>query len=154
MDCPKALLKLKIYKTDGKEHYSAILGDNGKLYDPSYEVLLRTEKKLESPVPFLAMPTKLLETETHDKITYVATNLPKLVQKRLSEVIINDDKELMMIFSTPGKSTTVFFGRDLWEDKIARLNKIFSYMDKSRHYPSTINLTNAKKVVVKFSNTL
>ncbi len=154
MDCPKALLKLQIYRPDGKEHYSAILANNGKLYDPSYEILLRTENKLERPVPYLAMPVNLLETATHETITHISTTMPKLVQNWLSEVIVNDEKELIMIFSAPGKSTTVFLGKDLWEEKILRLNKIFSYMDKSRHYPSTINLTNAKKVVVKFGNTL
>jgi hypothetical protein len=49
-----------------------------------------------------------------------------------------------------GRTTSVFLGMDLWETKLEKLTKIISYVEKSQKYPSTINLTNAKKVVVKF----
>ena len=46
-ECPKALMKVQIYRKDGDEFYTAVLVDNGKLFDPTYEILLRTEKRLK-----------------------------------------------------------------------------------------------------------
>ena len=47
-------MKVQIYKDNGDEYYTAILVDNGKLVDPTYEVLLRTEKKLKKKLPSMA----------------------------------------------------------------------------------------------------
>ena len=38
------------FEDNGDEFYTAILVDNGKLFDPTYEVLLRSEKKLKKPL--------------------------------------------------------------------------------------------------------
>jgi len=46
----------------------------------------------------------------------------------------------------------VFLGADYWDVKITKLDKILSYVTKNNRFPSTINLVNAKKVVVKFSD--
>ena len=54
-DCPAPLMKVQIYREDA-DPYEAILVDNAKLYDPIYETLLRSEKKLEHDLPHLAIP--------------------------------------------------------------------------------------------------
>jgi hypothetical protein len=43
-------------------------------------------------------------------------------------------------------------GADLWEEKLTKLTKIVGFVKDSKRYPSSINLVNAKKVVVKFSD--
>src|SRR5690606_19343316 len=55
-NCPKPLMKAQIYRENGQESYDAILVDNGTLVDPTYEVLLRSEKKLTRQLPYLALP--------------------------------------------------------------------------------------------------
>ena len=55
-DCPEPLMKVQIYKESGLESYEAILVDSGKIFDPTYEVLLRGEKKIKHDLPFLAIP--------------------------------------------------------------------------------------------------
>ncbi len=69
LDCPDALAKVHIYKTNGEEHYSAILGDNSKLYEPQYEILLRSERRLHSNLPLIALTTDQLETNATSTLT-------------------------------------------------------------------------------------
>jgi hypothetical protein len=59
---------------------------------------------------------------------------------------------LTIIFALGGKATSVFMGGDLWEEKLLKLKKIVGYVGKNKRYPTSINLVNSKKVVVKFSD--
>ena len=54
-DCPKPLLKARIYDRKLKKSYSGILGNHGEMMDPSFEVVLRQEKMLSSKLPFMAI---------------------------------------------------------------------------------------------------
>src|SRR6476469_2159846 len=36
LECPEPLAKLQVYKPNGQEHFSAILADNAKIYEPQY----------------------------------------------------------------------------------------------------------------------
>ena len=150
-DCPSPLMKVQIYKENGLESYEAILVENGKLYDPTYEVLLRSEKKLNYSLPFLAIPVGDTDKDVQQKITSIVSGLSLAFRKQLSEVIISDSKELTMIMSVKGHSSSVFLGRDEWDEKITKLTKIIGYMSKKKKVPTIINLTNPKKVVVKFN---
>jgi hypothetical protein len=58
------------------------------------------------------------------------------------------------VFALGGKATSVFMGADLWEDKLVKLSKIIGYVQQNKRYPGSINLVNAKKVVVKFSENI
>ena len=58
------------------------------------------------------------------------------------------------MFALGIKATSVFMGADLWEEKLTKLTKIVGYVSKNKRYPSSINLLNAKKVVVKFSDSI
>jgi len=155
LDCPDALAKVHIYKSNGEEHYSAILGDNSKLYEPQYEILLRSERRLRFNLPLIALTTDQLET----KATTTLTELMKLIdletRKKISEVILNKGGDLTVVFSLGGpRATSVFLGSEFWDVKITKLEKILSYVSKNKRYPTTINLVNAKKVVVKFSDSI
>ncbi|MAE58695.1 MAG: hypothetical protein CME69_07430 [Halobacteriovorax sp.] len=150
-NCPKPLMKVQIYKDNGLESYEAILVDNGMLYDPTYEVLLRGEKKLDYDLPFLAIPVGEMEKDVQEKITTIVGSMDLAFRKKLSEVIVNDSKELTMILSIKGSPSSVFMGKGEWDKKVNKLTKIVSYMSSKRRIPAVINLTNPKKVVVKFN---
>ena len=96
-DCPKPLMKVQIYKKDGEEFYTAILVDNGKLYDPTYEVLLRSEKLLTRKLPHMAIPVSLINTEINKKLTSLLNGLEESFVQSISEVILNEKQELTII---------------------------------------------------------
>lgn len=152
LECPKAIMKVQIYKDNGDEYYTAILVDSGKLVDPTYEILLRTEKKLKKKLPSLALPVSALDNDAHLKITELVANLSDSVSDRISEVIVNENSELTIIMSFRNRPTTAFLGKDYWSEKVGKLSKVIDYMKKRKSVPSIINLTNSKKVVVKFSD--
>lgn len=152
LDCPKALMKVQIYKDNGDEYYTAILVDSGKLVDPTYEILLRTEKKLKKKLPSLALPVTALDNQAHLKITELVSNLDETISDRISEVIVNENSELTIIMSFRNRPTTAFLGKEYWGEKVKKLAKVIDYMKKKKSVPTIINLTNSKKIVVKFSD--
>lgn len=152
-NCPEPLMKVQLYKNGNpSETYEAILVDNGQLVDPTYEALLRQEKKLDRTLPFLALPVNDMEKKVQNDITTIIREMRPELRKKLSEVIVNDNKELTIILSISGHPSSVFMGPDEWAEKIAKLDKIVNYMELKEKVPSVINLTNSKKVVVKFKD--
>jgi hypothetical protein len=151
-DCPEPLMKVQVYKNTGLESYDAILVSSGELYDPTYEVLLREEKKLSIDLPFLAIPVGEMDQKLQLRITNLFAGIRSDLKSKLSEVILNENRELTVILSFSGKPSSVFMGDDDWDDKISKLDKIVNYMEQNKKIPSIINLTNAKKVVVKFND--
>ena len=151
-ECPEPLMKVQIYKEGGLESYEAVLVDNGKLFDPTYEVLLRTEDKLNYELPFLALPVGDMDEKVQQDITKLVSGMPLSFRKKLAEVIINDDKELTIILSLNNHPSSVFMGPDEWALKMTKLAKIVNYMELKKKIPAIINLTNSKKVVVKFND--
>jgi hypothetical protein len=151
-DCPSPLLRVQIYKKNGFDYYNAILVDNGELFDPTYEVLLKSEKKLSHNLPSLALPIGDLKKETQMRITSLVKNISLEFRKKISEIILNDNKSLTFILSVRGRPSSVFLGSDDWEEKVEKLTKIIGYMSKRKKVPAIINLTNPKKVVVKFTS--
>jgi hypothetical protein len=73
-------------------------------------------------------------------------------RQKISEIIVNKNAELTIIFGLGGRATSVFMGADIWEEKMRKLIKVIGYVEQNRRYPSSISLVNAKKVVVKFSD--
>jgi len=151
-NCPKPLMKAQIYRENGEESYDAILVDNGTLVDPTYEVLLRSEKKLTKALPYLALPVGDLEQGVREDLTDIINGFGKKFRDNISEVIIGEDDTLTIILSVKGQPSSVFFGQGEWEAKSKKLRKIINYMASKKKIPAIINLTNAKKVVVKFSD--
>lgn len=152
--CPSPLMKVQVYKNNGKQSYSAILVENGKLYDPTYEVLLRTEGKLVHELPSLALPLSEIDGQKQYEIADVINNFPEDFRKLVSEVILNKTNKMTLILSIDGHPSSVFIGEYQWQEKLKKLRKIISYMREKKQIPSVINLTNAKKVVVKFSDNI
>lgn len=150
LECPEALAKVQVYKANGEEHYSAILGNNNKLYEPHYENLLRAEEKLIYNLPLLALSADQISDGPSADLTNFIKKVSPELRKKISEIIINKNNDLTIIFSLSGKATSVFMGADLWDEKITKLDKIIGYITKNKKYPKSINLVNAKKVVVKF----
>lgn len=152
LDCPEPLAKVQVYKPNGEEHYSAILGDNAKMYEPHYENLMKAEKRLNHHLPLLAITTEQLEGSAPTDVAAFIKKMEVDLRKQISEIIISKNNELTIIFALGGKATSVFMGADLWEEKLTKLAKIVGYVGKNKRYPSSINLVNSKKVVVKFSD--
>ncbi len=153
-DCPKPVMKAQIYKENGEEFYTAILVDSGEFVDPTYEVLLRSEKKLKKKLPSLAFPVGLIDTDTQKQMTHLALTFDHSFKDSLSEIILDDDKKLTMIFSINRRPSSAFLGSDFWNQKVEKLAKVIEYMKKKNTIPAVINLTNSKKIVVKFSDTI
>jgi hypothetical protein len=152
LECPEPLAKVQVYKLNGDEHYSAILGVNAKLYEPQYENLMKAEKKLTTNLPLLAITTEQLEGAAPETLATLIKMMEREVRRQISEIILSKSNELTIVFSMGGKATSVFMGSDQWDEKLTKLTKIVGYVSKNKRYPSTINLVNAKKVVVKFSD--
>jgi hypothetical protein len=151
-ECPEPLMKVQIYKESGLESYEALLVETGELFDPTYEVLLKAEGKLATQLPYLALPVGEMSSALQKRITSIVSSMAPEFRKKLSEVILKEGGELTIILSVAGSPSSVFMGDDLWEDKLVRLEKIISYMEAKKKVPAIINLTNAKKVVVKFND--
>lgn len=151
-ECPEPLMKVQVYKEDGKESYDAILVSNAKLVDPTYEELLREEGKLIGDLPYLAMPVGEMEKSVQIKITEMVKAMSPKFRRKLSEVIVGEDKELTVILSIKDHPASVFLGGDLWNEKISKLERLMGYMESKERVPAIVNLTNAEKIVVKFSD--
>lgn len=154
LECPEPLARVQVYKSNGEEHFSAILGSNSKVYDPAYENLMKAEKKLTTPLPNMVISMDQLEGEVVHHLSGFIQLMDKDLRLQVSEIIISKSNDLTIIFSLGRKATSVFMGADLWEEKLTKLSKIVGYVSKNKRYPSSINLVNAKKVVVKFADTI
>jgi len=152
LECPEPLAKVQVYRSNGQEHYSAILAENAKMYEPHYENLMRSEKRLNHSLPLLAIPAELLEGNAPTDLAHFIKIIETDLRKKISEIIINKNNDLTIIFGLGGKATSVFMGTDFWEEKLTKLTKIVGYVGKNKRYPTSINLVNSKKVVVKFSD--
>jgi hypothetical protein len=154
LECPEPLARVQVYKSNGEEHFSAILAANSKTYDPAYENLIKAEKKLTSPLPNMVISMDQLEGEIVFQLTGFIQLMDKDLRHQISEIIISKSNDLTIIFSLGRKATSVFMGADFWEEKLTKLSKIVGYVSKNKRYPSSINLVNAKKVVVKFTDSI
>lgn len=152
LECPEPMAKVQVYKSNGQEHYSAILGDNGKMYEPQYENLMRAEKRLNFQLPLLAISTEQLDGNAPIDLAKIISKIDIELRKQISEIIFSKNSDLTIILGMGGRATSVFMGSDLWEEKLIKLGKIVSYVGKNKRFPSSINLVNSKKVVVKFSD--
>lgn len=153
-DCPSPLMKVQIYKENGDEFYTSILVDNGKLFDPTYEVLLRSSNKLKGKLPSLAMPVTLINKEKHHQVTDLINKLDKNIANGLSEIILNSSGDLTMILSINDRPSSVFIGKEYWSEKVEKLVKVIDFMKTKKTIPAVINLTNSKKIVVKFPHSI
>lgn len=152
LECPEPLAKVQVYKANGEEHYSAILGENAKLYEPQYENLMKMDKKLTHNLPLLAVSTEQLNGDAPTNLARFIKLMEMDLRTQISEIILSKNNDLTIVFALGRKATSVFLGAELWDEKLTKLHKIVGYVTKSKRFPSSINLVNMKKVVVKFSD--
>ncbi len=152
--CPEATFKVSVYKPNGETAYSAILTSKGSLIDPVYESLLRSEDKITNELPSLAIPISHINDKNLIKYINIFHNLDPKIKKNVSEVIIKEDKNITVIVSLKGKTSSIFLGNNFLFEKISKLNKILVHLSDNKKVPTLVNLTNLKKVVVKFSDTI
>lgn len=151
-ECPLPLMKVQIYKNNGGESYEAILVDNAQLFEPSYLAVLKEENKVKKDLPSLALPVGNFEIERRKSIVKLFGTMEDDLKKNLSELILNELNELTIILSIGERPSSVFFGSDDWEAKVTKLQKIVKFLEVKKRVPSVINLTNTKKIVVKFGD--
>lgn len=151
-NCPRILLRVQIFKNSGDNYYSGVLVDTGDVYDPNYEVILRREGVIQKKLPFLAMSLNDINEKKHLKVINLLNRFPRKLYDQLSEVVVDQNQELTLIMRNDEKVSSVFFGDDYWDDKLNSLIKINDYFITKQKYPSQINLTSNKKIVVKFSS--
>ena len=92
-----------------------------------------------------------MDQQIQKEITSIVNGMSESFRDRLSEVILNEKKELTIILSVRNNPSSVFLGNDLWDKKVTKLKKIVKYMEAKKKMPAIINLTNSEKVVVKFN---
>jgi len=149
-ECPLPLMRVQVYKNNGLDAYDAILVSSGKLFDPTFEVMLRNEGKLEQKLPYLALPLKQMDGKLQTDIATFLSKMDIHFRKDLSELILSEQGELTVILSVLGHSSSIFMGKNLWLMKLEKLEKIISYMESKGKIPVLINLTNVKKPIAKF----
>ena len=125
--------------------------DSGRLVDPTYEVLLKGEDKLKHPLPYLAIPVGEMDHKVQARIAKMVKKMSPSFKQKLSEIILQLDKELTIILSIDQNPSSVFLGDKNWEGKIAKLERVVNFMQEKQRIPTIINLTNSDKVVVKFN---
>jgi hypothetical protein len=150
LDCAEPVMRAQIYKNFGAENYQAVLGNDGKFYDAQYEELLRKEGVLTGVLPILAIPFEEIEGDVQKRISKIMNNFDQDLKRHLSELILSSKREITMVFSYNGKPLSIFLGKEDWETKVIKAEKILGYMESKNKFPSVVNLTNLKKVVVKF----
>lgn len=150
-DCPKPLMKVQIYRNGGASSYEAILVEDGKLYDPTYEVLLRSEGKISAKLPHLGIPVGEFDSNLQYSIAQLVSRMHPALQENLAEVILNERRELTLILSVNNSPVSIFMGPKHWGEKAIKLERIIGHMEDHSKIPAIINLTNLEKVVVKFN---
>ncbi|MBF0300097.1 MAG: hypothetical protein HQK51_15355 [Oligoflexia bacterium] len=149
-DCPLPLLKVSVYEKNKAEAYQSILVENGKMFDPTYEIILKEENKLKHELPVLSLSKSEVEKDIQVLVASLMKKTTSRFRENIAELIISEEKELTIILSMNGKPISVFFGKDEWETKIIQLKRIVEYLNTKQKAPTMINLSNQKKIVVKF----
>ena len=151
-DCPTPLMKAQIYRANGTSGHEALLVENGELYDPVYELFLQREKKLKGTLPFLALPAKDIGLKRRREMAQLVKKMGDYLSTKLAEVILSVEGKLTIILSIGGSPSSVFLGKENWGEKIEKMGKIVRYMEKKNHIPATINITDIRKILVKFND--
>ncbi len=130
--------------------------EGGIFFDPLYEVFLQKDGKLETnELPYLSLPQKAslnleVSSETKEDMIFLISKLGPRVSQSLSELILSENHELTFILRDKDGPISVFLGKKNWSKKTESLSKILGHFAEKSQRPSVINLTNHKKVVVKF----
>lgn len=150
LDCSKPILKVHITRKTGENFYTSLLTEDGKLLDPNYEVVLKSEKMLKEKLPSLVVPISFIDDNKISNFVSIVEKMPSTMKNEISEMVVNSDLEFTIIMSIKNRATTVFMGTSMWDEKIEKLIQMIGYMKEENKIPTVINMLNIKKIVVKF----
>jgi hypothetical protein len=148
--CPKPLMKIEIFDSLGIKTFGGTLVSNGEIFKESFLKLLEKESKKELDIPYLSIPHDQINSELTKRIAQLYMSLGDKNKQKVSEIILNPNQELTFIISSSNRVASAFFGQAKWSEKVGKLEKILNHFNSSGKLPSLVNLTNSKKVVVKF----
>lgn len=148
--CPKPLMKIEIFDSLGIKTFGGTLVSTGEVYKESFLKLLKKESKKELDIPYLSIPHDKVDTELTKRIAKLYLSLEDKNKGKISEIILNPNNELTFILNSSNRVASAFFGLENWSEKVDKLEKILNHFNSSGKLPSLVNLTNSKKVVVKF----
>lgn len=148
--CPKPLLKIEIFDSLGIKTFGGALVSNGEIYKEVFLKLLEKEQKKPLNIPYLSIPHEKINGDITKEIAQLYLTLNKSNKKKVSEIILNQNLELTLILSASNRVASAFLGIENWTEKMSKLQKILDHFATSGKLPSLVNLTNPKKVVVKF----
>jgi len=149
--CPVPAFKLEFINNKSGEDESGVLAQNGVTLSNGYLSLLQAEGKFLEELPIITLVDGNLEKDV--KLAADAGNLfKKWFSKELSELVVDKNRHLTAILSVDGHPITIFLGEDKWKEKLVKLKKTITYLDKRTRLPRVINLRDIEKVVVKFSS--
>ncbi len=155
LDCPNPIYRVTFYSPKGARPTSyddLILASDGNFYNKVFADFLSDEGKLTKKLPTLALPESKYGRALWSGLKRVATNIYGLeMEKSLTELIVNKDGTLTLILSVKSHPVSVFFGKTEWDEKIQKLERLVTFSEGQQRIPAIVNMTNAKKVVVKFS---
>ena len=156
LTCPGPIYRVTFYSAKKgmrpRSYEDLILASDGNFYNKIFADFLIEEGKLTNKLPILAMPESRYGRELCGGLKRISTSIHTLeLQKKLTEMIVNKDGTLTLILSVNTHPVSVFLGKSEWEDKIQKLGRIVTYTEAQSRIPAIVNMTNSKKVVVKFS---
>ena len=147
--CPIPSFEIEFLHKNSEHGKSGVLAENGVILSSGYLSLLRAEGKFTSDLPSMTLMT---ESSARDiaRVTKIGNRFKSHFSNELAELILDESSKLTAILSVQNNPVSVFLGKENWPDKIVKLKKTITYLDKKTRIPNVINLTDVKKVVVKF----
>ncbi len=113
---------------------------------------MRNENKITRQLPTLSIPVGEMDKDFQTQLTQLIKNSSLTLKNMISEIILDDKNSLTIILSNRARPISVFMGDEKWSERMVKLTKIIDYMSDQKKFPSIVNLTNDKKVVVKFAD--
>jgi hypothetical protein len=151
LDCSQPLFRVH-FKQNSHELYEKTLAENGQLYDPNYEYLYYKDQDVPVQLSYLTIDEKHRE----NKIFFIQIkNLVKtqkvFFQKYIAEAIFDEGDSLTFIIRHSQGSSVAYLGKSDWNKKLHILKKMMMNFEMQGQIPVLMNVSNLKKVVVKFT---
>ena len=149
-ECPRPLFQVIVNNPNLDKSNELVLVSNGQLFDPTYIQFIQDEKEESIYLPYLSIPESTVDKKMMDSIVQLMKSNNKQVNKLIAEIIINNAREMKLILKLNNKSSVVYFGKNEWPGKMAKLERVLLHYKNSSSFPIKINMAINKKVVVKF----
>jgi len=153
LKCANPVFKIDYVKDNSFEKYSGILADNGKIYSDTMAIVFEQFQK-QKKLPYLSLSFGHLESPIKKDILELYSLYQNFFSQYLNEVILNEEKELIFILFHPFKKKiiTAFLGQEEWDLKVKMLKRMVLHFSQEKTIPSSLNLSNTKKIVARFED--